>query len=251
MRMFENIPDLAPAASLLLGETLPACGLLLVVYALVVFVHTRWWLPELLHPVLISAGLLATALTVTGVPFSTFMEATAPIHQLLPLMFALQAVPLWRNWDVLQENRRTIVLAAMCGASIGVTSAHAALAMSDLSMPFDALAIRGVPTPAAISFIETVGGPVALTALLVLASAICASSLGMLVFRCVGVVDERAQGLTLGVAGNALGVARAFQISPIAGAFSTVGMILNTVITIGLLMASNMLGDQFDAMPRL
>jgi putative effector of murein hydrolase len=53
-------------------------------------------------------------------------------------------------------------------------------------------------------------------------------------FKATGIEDERAMGFALGVASHAIGTARAFQISDVAGAFASLGMILNALLTIAL-----------------
>lgn len=53
----------------------------------------------------------------------------------------------------------------------------------------------------------------------------------------MNVRDERAQGLALGITAHALGTARAFQISESAGAFASVGMIVNALATAALVAA--------------
>ena len=49
-----------------------------------------------------------------------------------------------------------------------------------------------------------------------------------------GVEDDRAKGFALGVASHAIGTARAFQISEVAGTFASLGMILNALLTVML-----------------
>ena len=58
--------------------------------------------------------------------------------------------------------------------------------------------------------------------------------IGPSLLAAVGVRDERAMGFAMGVASHAIGTARAFQISETAGAFGTLGMILNAVLTVAL-----------------
>jgi putative effector of murein hydrolase len=50
----------------------------------------------------------------------------------------------------------------------------------------------------------------------------------------IGIKDERAAGFARGVASHAIGTARAFQISDVAGAFASLGMILNALMTIAI-----------------
>lgn len=60
----------------------------------------------------------------------------------------------------------------------------------------------------------------------------------ILLLVCGDAVSERfalpVPGAALGVAAHALGTARAFQLSETAGAFASLGMILNAILTIGL-----------------
>ena len=50
-----------------------------------------------------------------------------------------------------------------------------------------------------------------------------------------GARDERAVGLAIGIAFHGQGTARAFQISPVAGAYASIGMAIGSVVTAGLL----------------
>ena len=52
--------------------------------------------------------------------------------------------------------------------------------------------------------------------------------------RVDAVEDDRARGFALGLSSHAIGTARAFQLSEIAGAFASLGMMLNALLTIAL-----------------
>jgi putative effector of murein hydrolase len=68
----------------------------------------------------------------------------------------------------------------------------------------------------------------------VISTGICGAMFGPAVLDALGVLDDRAKGFALGVASHAIGTARAFQISEVAGAFASLGMILNALLTIAL-----------------
>ncbi len=73
---------------------------------------------------------------------------------------------------------------------------------------------------------------------------LCGAVIGPSILAAVGVRDERAA-LRDGVASHAIGTARAFQISETAGAFASVGMILNAVLTVALApLAMRLLAQQ-------
>jgi putative effector of murein hydrolase len=85
-----------------------------------------------------------------------------------------------------------------------------------------------------VQIAERLGGVPALTALAVISTGVFGAAFGPPIMAAVGVRDHRAIGLALGVASHAIGTARAFQISDTAGAFSTLGMILNALLTVAL-----------------
>jgi putative effector of murein hydrolase len=96
------------------------------------------------------------------------------------------------------------------------------------------LAPRSATAAVAAGIAERLGGAPGLTVVVVISTGIFGAVLGPAILRSVGVVDDRAIGFALGVASHAIGTARAFQISEVAGAFSSLGMILNALLTIAL-----------------
>ena len=89
-------------------------------------------------------------------------------------------------------------------------------------------------TAVAIGISESLGGVPGITAVVVILTAVVGVTAAPLVFRYFDIRDERAQGLALGITAHALGTARAFQISESAGAFASIGMILNALTTVVL-----------------
>jgi putative effector of murein hydrolase len=81
---------------------------------------------------------------------------------------------------------------------------------------------------------ERLGGIAGLTAVIVISTGMFGGAFGPLILELGGVRDDRAKGFALGVASHAIGTARAFQISETAGAFASVGMILNALLTMAL-----------------
>jgi putative effector of murein hydrolase len=81
---------------------------------------------------------------------------------------------------------------------------------------------------------ERLGGVTSLTAVVVISTGIFGAVFGPTLLRSVRVRDDRAIGFAIGLASHAIGTARAFQISAVAGAFASLGMILNALLTIAL-----------------
>jgi putative effector of murein hydrolase len=70
-----------------------------------------------------------------------------------------------------------------------------------------------------------------LTIVLVIMTGITGAVLGPILTRLAGVHDPRVVGLSMGIASHGIGTARALQINEVAGAFSSLGMGLNGVLT--------------------
>ena len=74
-----------------------------------------------------------------------------------------------------------------------------------------------------------------MTAVLVIMTGITGAVLAPSLARWLDVRDERALGLSMGIASHGIGTARALQIGEIAGSFAGLGMSLNGVVTAILL----------------
>ena len=93
------------------------------------------------------------------------------------------------------------------------------------------LAAKSVTTPIALGLTQKLGGLTSLITVAVLLTGIIGVLLAPMVFRRGKIDDDRWQGFILGVTAHAIGTAKAFEISPRCGAFSTLGMGLNGIWT--------------------
>lgn len=75
------------------------------------------------------------------------------------------------------------------------------------------------------------GGDPTLTAVLVLLTGMIGAIVVTPLLNVLGFTDWRARGLAIGVAAHGIGTARAFQVHETAGAFASLGMGLNAVLT--------------------
>ena len=93
------------------------------------------------------------------------------------------------------------------------------------------LAPKSVTAPIAMGIAEQLGGSVALTLGGLLITGVLASVFVDWGAKWMKISDDRMVGLALGLNGHAIGTARAFEISPTAGAFASLGMGLTGVFT--------------------
>ena len=97
------------------------------------------------------------------------------------------------------------------------------------------LAPKSVTAPVAMGISEKLGGLPSLTAVLVVSTGIVGAVLGTGLFRLLGIRDDAIKGFALGATSHGIGTARAFQVSPVMGAFAGLAMALSALVTALLL----------------
>jgi putative effector of murein hydrolase len=215
----------------------PLFGLALTVgvYALATVVYERFRRPSMLHPVLTSVATIAAVLVFTGLRYPVYFAQASPLHNALSVFVVLLAVPLVRRLPLIRAARLPILAALLIGSVVAVATALA----PPLGLGLDesvvaSLAPKSATAAVAVGISERLGGIVGLAAMAAVLTGLFGAMVGPSVLNAAGVRDERAVGFAIGVAAHAIGTARAFQISETAGAFASLGMILNAVLTVAL-----------------
>lgn len=184
------------------------------------------------NPVVIAVALLTAVLAVTDTPYARYFDGAQFVHFLLGPATVCLAVPLHANLPAVRKALLPIAAALLAGSLTAIVSVLAiARAFGADAVLMATLAPKSATAPVAIGIAEGLGGMPALTAVLVLLTgmvgAICATPL----LNLARVRDWRARGFATGVAAHGIGTARAFQVHDTAGAFASIGMGLNAVLT--------------------
>lgn len=93
------------------------------------------------------------------------------------------------------------------------------------------LAAKSVTTPIAIEVTQAVGGIPSLTAAVVICVGIFGAIFGFRVLKITQVGSPIAQGLSIGAASHAVGASTAMNYSSKYGAYASLGLILNGILT--------------------
>lgn len=213
----------------------PLFGLLATIaaYAIASALWRRFGTPGLLHPVLLSTALIAAMLLATGLSYDTYFAQASLLNDALAVIVVLLAVPLARQARLIREAGRPLALSLVAGSVIAVATALILpSAMGATEALLATLAPKSATAAVAVETSRKLGGVAGLTAVIVISTGIFGAAFGPAIVSAVGVTDDRAKGFALGVASHAIGTARAFQISDVAGAFASLGMILNAALTI-------------------
>ncbi len=208
----------------------------IVAYLLAVRLH-RWGRGHpLLNPTLVAIVILAVAIRICGLPYAAYAQSASVVSFMLSPAVVLLAVPLYRRRAVIRASGPIIFGALAVGLPMGIVSAVGiALLLGADRLTLLSLAPKSTTAGIAIGISEKIGGVPALTAVLVIMTGITGAIVAPSLTRWMGVRDERALGLSMGIASHGIGTARALQISEIAGSFAGLGMSLNGVLTATLL----------------
>jgi predicted murein hydrolase (TIGR00659 family) len=186
----------------------------------------------LFHPTIIGATLVAIVLTQLNIDYQSYFQG----NQLLlfwlgPATVAL-AIPLYQQLHLIRQMAVPILFTVCSGACFAAASAAIiAWLLGASTTTILSLAPKSVTTPIAISLADEIGGIAALTAGAVAITAVVGISLGPWVFRLLKIDDPKIWGFCLGITAHGMGTARAFEINPTAGAFSSLAMCLTGALS--------------------
>ncbi|WP_018701194.1 LrgB family protein [Amorphus coralli] len=204
----------------------------LVAYWIADRIAARFGYAPLANPVVMATALVVLCLQATGTGFATYFEGAQFVHFLLGPATVALAVPFVENFHHVRRAIVPLLVALVAGS---VTAVATALALGyALGLPRDilvTLAPKSVTTPIAMGIASQLGGIPSLAAVLVISTGVVGAIVLTPLMGLMKVRDERAQGLSAGVAAHGIGTARAFQLSPLAGTFAGLGMGLNGFLT--------------------
>ena len=150
---------------------------------------------------------------------------------LKPAIVAL-GVPLYQQLKVIRKQLIPILLSQTVGCVVGIVSAVVTAQLLGASKPVViSLAPKSVTTPIAMEVCRTLGGIPSLTAAIVVIVGLLGAVTGFRVLQIGRVKSPIAQGLSMGAASHAVGTSRAMENGAKYGAFASLGLIANGVLT--------------------
>lgn len=186
----------------------------------------------LLNPILISIILLIIILTAGGVDYTSYSEGGQFIEfWLKPAVVAL-GVPLYRQLENIRRQMIPLLLAELAGCIVGIVSVVVVAQLLGATREvIVSLAPKAVTTPIAMEIASTVGGIPSLTAAVVVCTGIFGGMAGFKMVKMSRIKSPIAGGLSIGTASHAVGTASAMERGERYGAFSSLGLTLNGLLT--------------------
>lgn len=185
-----------------------------------------------LNPVMLAITFIIIWLLATSTPYTAYAPAGDYIDfWLKPAVVAL-GVPLARQLSVIRRQLIPLLAAEAIGCVVGVVSVVVIAELLGASREVVlSLVPKSVTTPIAIEVSAAIGGIQPLTAGVVVATGIFGSVAGFKIMTMARVKSPIAQGISMGTAAHAVGTSAAVERSERYGAFSSLGLILNGLLT--------------------
>ena len=195
-----------------------------------VFQKKTGWV--LLNPILVAIALLICFLKFTGVSYEKYSEAGSLVEfWLKPAVVAL-GVPLYLQLRMIKKQLMPIIVSQLAGCIVGLVAVTViAKLMGASPQVIMSLAPKSVTTPIAMEVSNAVGGIPSLTAAVVIVVGLFGAICGFKVLQVGHVGSLIAEGLSVGTASHAVGTSRAMEVSGKYGAYASLGLTLNGILT--------------------
>jgi len=202
------------------------------VYLLSLIVFRLLGRRQAFHPMIFCIAMLAVVLFYTGVTVESYQGDTSLLTWLLGPATVALAVPLYSQIRSIRGNGLGIMLPILIGGAIAPILALAGLYFVPLDSDVKlSLLTKSITSPLAIETSQHIGGIPGLAVVIVIFTGIVGAIFASITYRIFRVTSPQAQGLALGTVAHAIGTAQGFQMSQKIGAFATIGLCINGVLT--------------------
>ena len=186
----------------------------------------------LFNPILVAIAIIIVFLLVADIPFETYHEGAKMIEfWLKPAVVAL-GVPLYLQLSSIKRQFLPILASQMMGCIAGIVSV---VVIAKIFGASDAvimsLASKSVTTPIAMEVTQVLGGIPSLTAAIVVITGLIGAIIGFKTLSVGHVRNPMARGLSMGAASHALGTSAAIDRDQFVGAYASLGLTLNGILT--------------------
>ena len=191
--------------------------------------RTGW---VVLNPILLTIVAIILFLRATGITYERYSEATQIIEFWLKPAIVALGVPLYLQLKSIRKQIVPILMSQLIGCLVGIVSVVLTAKMMGASNEvICSLAPKSVTTPIAIEISSSVQGIPSLTAAIVVCVGLFGAVFGFRILQIGQVKSPIAQSLSMGTASHAVGTARAMEYGQTYGAYASLGLILNGILT--------------------
>ena len=186
----------------------------------------------LCNPILISGLLVIIFLLLTGIQPEAYLDSTKPITWLLTPATVSLAVPLYRQLKLLKKNLPAIFAGLLAGILSGLAAILGLCVLFGLDRQLSvSLLPKSITVAIGSVLAEQNGGIPALTSVVIAVTGVLGNVAGPFMCRLFRLTDPISQGVAYGTASHVIGTIRAAEVSPLAGAVSSLSLVVAGVFT--------------------
>lgn len=187
---------------------------------------------SILQSILAAALMIIVVLKVTGIEYEAYAAQNQVLGYLLPVSVVALAVPLYKNLAILKKYCLPLILGIVSGTAATIFSL---IVIGKLIGTDDMVILSMIPksatNPIAIQVSEITGGIPSLTVVFVVIAGSYGGAFGPETLRLLRIKNDIAKGVAIGSMTHAVGTARAFKESELAGTVSGLALALAGTLT--------------------
>ena len=186
----------------------------------------------LCNPLLIATVLSIAAVLLMKFDLNVYQSSSAWITWLLTPATVSLAVPLYKQLKAFKKDLGAILIGIAAGtvASLGFIGIVCLLWGLDRSMTVSLLP-KSITTAIGLVLSEQSGGIPALTSAVIVITGILGNLFGSFLCKILHITDPIAQGVGFGTASHVVGTSRATELDPLAGAVSSLSLVVAGILT--------------------
>ena len=186
----------------------------------------------LCNPILVAVVLILLFQLVTGMELKVYQAGNSYISWLLTPATVSLAVSMYEQFQILRKNTGVILAGVAAGAisCLGMVLIVGMLAEFAPEMTISLLP-KSVTTAIGVPLSEMSGGITPITTAAIVATGVAASVLGPILCKLFRLTDDIAKGVAYGTAGHVVGTSKAMEDSALAGAASSLSLVVAGLLT--------------------
>lgn len=184
------------------------------------------------NPILIAMILVIAFMALTGMSNETYQTGMKAFSWLLTPATVCLAIPMYEQLQILRKNLPALLAGIAAGAisCLFMVLGWALLFRWDPALTASMLP-KSVTSAIGVPLSEMAGGISSITTTVIILTGIVANMLGGLCCKLFRLTNPVAQGVAFGTAGHVIGTARANEMSPLAGAVSSLSLVVAGLLT--------------------
>ncbi len=186
----------------------------------------------LLNPMVLTIAALIVFLRVAGISYDEYYKSGQLIEFWLKPAIVALALPLYSELRHIRRQLMPLLLAELAGCVVGIVSVVVIAAMLGAGEDVvRSLAPKSVSTPIALEISRQIGGIPALTSAIVVVVGMIGAITGLKMMTWGRVKSPVSRSLSMGTAAHVMGTNRVSEYGERFGAYATLGLIINGILT--------------------